>query len=108
MTKNRLNGNWARLFSAILVCVMLGACSPVPPFVDARREAGQAGLVGQSTLDRPAVCYNQYATRQVDVEKLAEEECKKTGRYAVLEEETRFTCCLVAPATALYRCERKK
>lgn len=129
MKKQRLNGNLQRLFSSrvfqythrfngffqtktssflslFLIGMVLSACSPVPPFVDARREAGQVGLMGQSTLDRPAICYNRYATRQVDVDKLAEEECQKTGRRAVFEEDTKFTCCLVAPATAFYRCER--
>lgn len=91
---------------SVSVLFFLSACSPVPPFVDARREAGQAGLVGQSTPDRVAVCYNRYATRQVDVDKVAEEECKKTGRRAVLVDETKFTCCLVAPATAFFRCEK--
>ena len=55
----------------------LSACGQIAPFVDAQREAGQVQLKGQSTLDRPAICYNPIWSDKKQVEQLAEMECQK-------------------------------
>ena len=92
--------NW--LIGCMLI---LSACSQVAPFVDAHREAGQVQLVGQSTPDKPAVCYNPFWSNKTKVKELAEKECQKTNRKAVYEDTDWFSCCLINPSTAFYKCE---
>ena len=85
--------------------MLISACGQFTPFVDAHRDAGQVQLRGQSTLDRAAVCYNPIWSNKAEVEKLAEEECQKTNRHAVYDDTTWFSCCLINPSTAFYKCE---
>ena len=83
-------------------CLALTACSP---FIDSRREAGQAAPVGQSQKDRPAVCYNPLWTSEAAVQGLADSVCADTAKHAVLDDTQYFNCRLLAPNTAFFRCE---
>lgn len=84
--------------------ILISGCAEVRPFVDSRREAGQAEPVGQSRPDRIAVCYNTWWDDSSDVLKLAEAECAKQGKKAVPDGITYFNCRLVTPSTAFYKC----
>ena len=86
--------------------LFLPACGQFAPFVDAHREAGQVELVGQSTPDRVAVCYNPFWSDKNGVKQLADQECAKTKRRAVYEETHWFSCRLVNPSTAFYNCKK--
>ncbi len=88
----------------ITALLLLCSCGSVKPFVDSRREAGQRDTVGQSTTDVIAVCYNKFISDKSQTYDLAEAECQKSRRHAVYERYSSFTCSLIAPNTAFYRC----
>ena len=91
----------------ILLGTFLLACEQTAPFVDMHRSAGEVKMRGQSTPDRPAICYNPLWSDQKLVEQLAEDECKKTDRHAVYSDTSWFSCCLIIPSTAFYKCEKR-
>lgn len=82
----------------------LTACSSLDPFVDARREAGQIASVGSSTNDYPVICYGVDMPEKI--EWLAQNECAKTNRRAVFVAKESFSCSLLKPRKAIYRCEK--
>ncbi len=86
--------------------LFLSGCGQLSPFVDAHREAGQVQLVGQSTPDKVAICYNPIWSDIREVENLAKEECAKTNRKAVYDDKKWFSCRLVNPSTAFYDCKK--
>ena len=88
----------------ILMLVCLSSCSQFEPFEDMRREAGQIPTVGQSSNNRPAICYNPIWHSEEDIEKLAKEACARTNRKAVFDSKSYFSCRFVNPVTAFYRC----
>ncbi|MBL8644315.1 MAG: hypothetical protein JNK21_10310 [Rhodospirillaceae bacterium] len=81
----------------------LSACG-VKPFVDGRREAGQKTPVGPSTPDRVAICYSSQGAAPADVLALAQAECAKTNRTARFDGQDQFSCALLAPTRAFFRC----
>ena len=91
--------------SFILLSLFVAACSQFEPFEDMRREAGQIPTVGQSSNDRPAICYNPLWHDGNDTQKLADDACARTNRKAVFQEDIAFSCRLVNPSTAFYTCE---
>ncbi|MBR6231578.1 MAG: hypothetical protein IKQ99_00585 [Alphaproteobacteria bacterium] len=91
----------------IFLGTFLVACEQFTPFVDSHREAGEVKMRGQSTPDKPAVCYNPLWSDKKLVEQLAEEECQKTNRHAVYSETDWFSCRFVNPSTAFYKCEKR-
>lgn len=84
--------------------LFLSGCSAFAPFVDARREAGQVQPVGSSTDDNPVICYG--VAEREEIERLAQNECAKTGRVAVFVRKENFSCSLFMPQKAVYRCEK--
>ena len=90
----------------VAAAVLLAACG-TPPYVDSRREAGQMEPVGTSNPNRVAICYSQTATTAVEILKLAESECAKTGRVPQLDHEDRWACTMVAPRRIFYSCVAK-
>ena len=94
------------------ICVYLSGCAVLNPFVDRRRNAGVSdpALVysGESKADAPAICYNGLLTEYSDLQKMADEECKKngTGSKAVFVKETNFTCKLLLPSHIYFKCEK--
>lgn len=91
--------------AVILLASLITACSQFEPFEDMRREAGQIPTVGQSSNNRPAICYNPLWHNEEDVQELAEQACARTKRKAVFEEKHHFSCKLVNPTTAFYTCK---
>ena len=88
------------------ITLFVSACGQFTPFIDARREAGQVELIGQSTPDKVAVCYNPIWSDQKKVKELAKEECAKTNRKAVYDDTKWFSCRLVNPSTAFFNCKK--
>ena len=86
--------------------LFLSACGQFAPFVDSHREAGQVQLRGQSSSEKAAICYNPIWSDKKEVEQLAEAECQKTNRHAVYDDTRWFSCCLINPSTAFYKCEK--
>jgi hypothetical protein len=96
----------------ILVLLSVGGCSLLDPFVDRRREAGakteEELYVGESTPEKPAICYNIMTASYEEVKNLADEECKKhgTGTKATPIKQTVFTCKLLIPNHVYFQCEK--
>lgn len=89
----------------ILTLLVLSACSQFEPFEDMRREAGQIPTVGQSSNNRPAICYNPIWHTEEDIENLAKKACARTNRKPVFDSKSYFSCRFVNPAVAFYRCK---
>lgn len=89
----------------LLICGGLLILSGCTPFVDARREAGVIGTVGQSKAEAPAVCYNPLWSSLDSVQQLAQSVCQKNKQTAVFERKEAFSCCLFYPTTAYYKCQ---
>ena len=88
----------------LMAVLFVSACAQFEPFIDARREAGQLLMQGQSTPDVVAICYNPIWSDMNDVEKLAKEGCAQTKRTPQYDDKKYFTCSLFTPTTAFYRC----
>ena len=103
--------NLARNNLLILILLALGinACSILPPFVDRRRNAGAPKnelYVGESTPEKPSICYNILTTDYKTVKTMADEECKKykPGDYAVPVSQEAFSCRVLIPARINFKC----
>ena len=88
----------------------VSSCSQVEPFVDSRREAGRPRetlYVGSSTKNAPTVCYNALWTNFEEVQKIADDVCvkNKTGTKAIFVSKEYFSCALVTPVKAIFKCE---
>lgn len=94
----------------IALTASLCACSLLDPFVDRRRNAGERDMsklyVGKSKPEAPAICYNSFTTSIKEVQKLADEECRKqeTGVYAVPVKMSSFSCKLLVPNHVYFKC----
>ena len=86
--------------------LLLGGCGTAV-YVDSRREAGQSAPVGASTADMVAICYSKSPATSAEVLKLAESECAKTGRTAVLHHEDRWGCAMLTPRRIFFTCAAK-
>ena len=98
-----------RLFVLLLIAY-LGGCAWVKPYVDRRREAGISDpdklYIGLSKPDKPAICYNKWASDYAEVKKLADEECvkQKTGSHAEPVEQKIMSCKLFTPNHFIFKC----
>ena len=95
-----------RSFCVLWMCAFLCGCSFFRPFVDARKEAGRISTVGQSRADAPAVCYHPLWNKMEKVQQIAQVECQKLNKTAVLQDKKYFSCSLIAPVTAFYECQK--
>lgn len=105
-----LNLSRVKTLNILLLIMFLSSCSLLDPFVDRRREAGapnpESLYIGRSTPEKPAVCYNIFATNYKTVKKIADEECQKqkTGLYAEPLNQTVFTCRVLVPNHYYFKC----
>jgi hypothetical protein len=90
---------------AALSAPLLSGCAS--PYVDSRREAGQKKPVGASTPDMVAICFAPSKTPRTEVLAQAQPECAKTGRVATYDHEDPWSCTLLTPTRAFYRCTVK-
>ena len=90
---------------AISACLLLSACGN-GAFVDRRRDAGNGTLtfIGQSTPDAPSICYNSWNATPAQVIAMANAVCAKSGRVAVLHNQSTMDCRLLYPARTDFRC----
>ena len=94
----------------IFILTITSACSLLEPFVDRRRNAGVEDIknlyVGRSTPEMPAICYNSLFTDDLQIQELADAECKKhnTGTHAVKTHTTKFTCKIFLPSHDYFKC----
>lgn len=99
-----------KIILSVLILCGLTACSVFEPFVDRRRNAGAQDIsrlyVGKSKTDAPAVCYNGLWTDEQSLQALADAECQKhnTGTRAEWVKKTSFSCKLLLPSHAYYKC----
>jgi hypothetical protein len=91
----------------VLVLTLAALASCANPYVDSRREAGQKQPVGRSTPDMVAICFSPSQTPREQLTALAQPECAKTGRVATYDHEDPWSCTLLAPNRAYYRCAAK-
>lgn len=97
---------WKRTTAAAgLLFAALAACAS--PYVDSRREAGQKLPVGMSTPDVVAICFAPAQTSRQQALALAQPECAKTGRVAIFDHEDPWSCTLLTPTRAFFRCAAK-
>ena len=81
----------------------IASCTQAP-FVDMRREAGKPYTIGESTSDVVAVCFNKYSTHSSEIIRMAQEECKKTGREAKFKDINRWSCRVLLPHRVYFEC----
>lgn len=81
----------------------LSACTQAP-FIDARREAGQSDMIGESTKDRIAICYNSYSTDEAEIINMAKAECAKTKREPKYDGHKYWSCRVFLPHRVYYSC----
>lgn len=91
----------------IIICFFcfLSSCASFSPFVDARREAGKIGTIGESSEDVVVICYGAYGTSQEEIINLAINECAKTSRKPKFLKQESFSCTLFEPTKVYYKCE---
>ena len=92
-----------KIWAVLAASALLAGCG-AKPWVDSRAEGGSLERVGESTLDRPAVCFAD-STPMAEVQALAEHECQRTGRHAVAVGVERWQCRLVTPHRAVFQCQ---
>lgn len=99
-----------KILSAILFVSQLCACGILDPYIDRRRNPGTSDpsklYSGQSKPDAPAVCYNPLLNDMETLQTLADEECVKhsTGTHAEFVTKEGFSCKVLLPTTAFYKC----
>jgi len=99
-----------KILSALILASQLCACGVLDPYIDSRRNPGTSNPAklysGQSRPNAPAVCYNPLLSDMDELQKLADEECIKhnTGTHAEFIEKDGFSCKVLLPATAFYKC----
>lgn len=96
-----------KLSILIFLCAVVSACSQLAPFEDRRREPGTEYVwVGASKPDRPAICYNPLFYKQEKIKDKADELCKKenASSHAEFVDVDYFTCRLLVPSKAYYKC----
>ena len=100
-----------KFFNLVLVA-LLGGCTILSPYIDRRRNPGVSDMrylyIGKSTPTNPAVCYNPLVSNDSRLQQLADEECAKhnTGTHATFVKKNYFSCKLLLPAVAYYKCEK--
>lgn len=100
----------AKILNIVLLATVVSGCNIFNPYVDRRRNPGTSDVsklyTGMSKEDAPAICYNQLLTTDEELQKMADEECLKnrTGTHAEFVEKDGFSCKVLLPATAYYKC----
>lgn len=99
-----------KVITASLILALLTACSLFDPYIDRRRNAGVQDVrflyQGRSKPDAPAVCYNGLWTTDVQLQELADAECRKhgAGTHAEKTGTSFMSCKLLLPSHAYFKC----
>jgi hypothetical protein len=98
-----LAADFAPWLLVALAAMLVTGCAG--PYVDSRREAGRITPVGPSSPDVIAVCH--WPSESDRARTLADSECAKTGRTARFDHSSAWSCTLIAPTRAFFRCVTK-
>lgn len=96
-----------KLSISIFLFIFITGCTQFAAFEDRRREPGKERIwVGSSTPKKPAICYNPLFYSQEDIKEKADAICQsnKKGTHAEFVDVDYFTCRLLVPSKAYYRC----
>ena len=96
-----------KLSILIFLCAIVSACTQLTPFEDRRREPGtQAVYYGSSRPGKPAICYNPLFYSKEDILERANKMCQeqKAGTHAEYVDTDYFSCRLLIPSKAYYKC----
>lgn len=100
----------AKILNLILLSALISGCTILDPYVDRRRNPGTSDMnklyTGKSTINAPAICYNQLLTDDKTLQTMADEECNKhnAGSHAEFVKKDGFSCKVLLPGTAYYKC----
>jgi hypothetical protein len=100
----------AKILNLVLLTSVICSCTILDPYIDRRRNPGTSDVsklyTGSSKEDAPAICYNQLLTTDEELQKMADEECDKhnAGTHAEFVKKDGFSCKILLPATAYYKC----
>lgn len=100
-----------KLSTLFFLCVIVAGCTQFRPFEDRRREPGtQQVYVGASRPNAPAICYSPLWNDREDTQAMADELCKenKADTHAEFTDVDYFSCRLLIPAKAYYKCVPNK
>lgn len=92
------------LISLFFTIFLVSGCGISKPFVDTRREAGKTYMVGESTIDTVAICYNSMTFDAEKLKEMANNECAKTDRVAKFKKQRLFSCRFFTPTRAYFDC----
>lgn len=93
------------------LCVIVAGCSQFTPFEDRYREPGTTYVYkGASKPKAPAICYNPLWNDKDDTKAIADELCRqnKAKTHAEFVKVEYFSCRLLVPAKAFYKCVADK
>ena len=99
-----------KILNIVFLSATLVGCGILDPYIDRRRNPGTSNVAklysGQSTLDKPAICYNPLLTEDAELQAMADAECIKnhTGTHAEFVKKDGFSCKVFLPAAAFYKC----
>lgn len=100
-----------KLSTLFFLCVIVSACAQIKPFEDRRREPGTAYVyTGTSKPKAPVICYSPMWNDREDAQAMADELCRqdKAGTHAEFDKVDYFSCRLLVPAKAYYKCVADK
>ena len=96
-----------KLSISIFLFLLVSACTQFEAFEDRRREPGTEHIwVGASKPGNPAICYNPLFYSKEKIKAKADELCKnyKNKSHAELVDIDYFSCRLLIPSKAYYKC----
>lgn len=99
-----------KILNILLLSALICGCNTLDPYVDRRRNPGTSDIsklyTGRSKIDAPAICYNPLLSNMEKLQTMADEECTKhnTGTHAEFINKEEFSCKLLLPTTAFYKC----
>lgn len=91
-----------RSLTCVCVVLMLGGCCLSKPFVD-----DYSGSIfnkqSHSLKDGVQICF--YQATPEELQEMADRECQKINRHAIYEKTTDFSCSVIAPSKAFFKCQ---
>lgn len=96
-----------KLLISIFLFILVSACTQFEAFEDRRREPGTEYVwVGASKPEKPAICYNPLFYSKEKIKEKADEICRqnKANTHAELVDIDYFSCRLLIPSKAYYKC----
>lgn len=96
-----------KLSLLLSIILFTSSCSQFRAFEDRRREPGTEYIyVGSSKEQQPVICYNPLFENKDSLQDMADGLCQKyqSGTKAELIKKDAFSCRLLIPTKAYYKC----